>query len=71
MTTYTGRGGLATALRIKLMEVLSIPRIWQWFSILHSQVDTSMVADLGYSEGALPAREDLVSTLLSEHPLEQ
>jgi hypothetical protein len=36
MTTYIGRSDLATALRVKLMEVLYVPQIRQWFSILHS-----------------------------------
>jgi hypothetical protein len=47
--TYTRRGGLTTVLRIKLTEVLYAPWIRQWFSILHSQADTSRVADLGHS----------------------
>jgi hypothetical protein len=49
------------------MDVLYVPWIRQWFSILRSQVDTSKVTDLGHSKGALPARGELVSTLLSEH----
>jgi hypothetical protein len=36
MTTYTGRGGLTTALRIKLTEVFYVPWVQQWFSILRS-----------------------------------
>jgi hypothetical protein len=59
MTTYTGRGGLATA-----------PRVQQWFSILRSQADTSGVADLGYLEGSLLAGGEVVVTLPSEHPPE-
>jgi hypothetical protein len=66
--TYTRRGGLAVVLRTKLMEVLYVPWIRQWFSILHSQTDTTRVADLGHSEGALPAGGELVSTLSSGHP---
>jgi hypothetical protein len=57
-------------LRIKLTEVLYVPWISQWFSILRSQVDTSRATDLGHSEGALPVGGELVSTLSSEHPLE-
>jgi hypothetical protein len=68
--TYIGRGGLTAVLRIKLTDVLYVSWIRQWFSILHSQADTSSVADLGHSEGAIPARGELVSTLLSEHPPE-
>jgi hypothetical protein len=52
------------------MDVLYVPWIRQWFSILRSQVDTSKAADLGHSKGALPAGGELVSTLLSEHPPE-
>jgi hypothetical protein len=68
--TYTRRGGLTAVLRIKLMEVLYVPWIRQWLSILCSQADTSRVADLGHSEGALPTGGELVITLLSEHPSE-
>jgi hypothetical protein len=68
--TYTRRGGLTAILRIKLMEVLYVPWIMQWFSILHNQADTSRVADLDHSEGALPVGGELVSTISSEHSLE-
>jgi hypothetical protein len=50
--------------------VLYVPWIRQWFAILCSQEDTSRVADLGHTEGALSAGGELVSTILSEHPLE-
>jgi hypothetical protein len=68
--TYTRRGGLTTVLRIKLTEVLYVPWIRHRFSILRSQVDTSRAADLGHSEGTLPAGGELLSTLSSEHPPE-
>jgi hypothetical protein len=32
-----GRGGLATTLRIKLMEVFYVPRVQQFFSNLHTR----------------------------------
>jgi hypothetical protein len=64
-----GRGILVATLSIKLMEVFYVPRVWQWISILRSQADASRATDLGYPEGALPARGELVGTLLSEHPL--
>jgi hypothetical protein len=67
MRTYTGRGTLTAALRIIHTEVLYVLGVWQWFSILHSHADASRVADLGYLKGALPAGEELVGTLLSEH----
>jgi hypothetical protein len=70
MTTYTGRDSLAAALRIKLTELFYVRGVWQWFSILHSQADASGVANLGYPEGALPARGELVGTLPIEHPSE-
>jgi hypothetical protein len=52
------------------MDVLYVLGVRQWFSILHSQEDSSRVADMGYPEGALPIGGDLVGTLLSEHPSE-
>jgi hypothetical protein len=51
MTIYTGRGGLSTALRIKLTEVFYVPEVRQWFSILYSQADASGAVDLGYRKG--------------------
>jgi hypothetical protein len=70
MTTYIGRSGLTAALRVKLIEVLYVPWICQWLSILHSQANTSRVANLGYLKGALPVGGEHVGTLLSEHPPE-
>jgi hypothetical protein len=70
MTTYMGRGGLTTALSIKLTEVFYVPTIRQWFSILRSYVDASRVAYLGHLEGCLLVGGELVGTLPSEHPLE-
>jgi hypothetical protein len=49
------------------MEVLYVPWVVQWFSILHSQADTSRVAYLGHAEGALPTGGELVSSFSSEH----
>jgi hypothetical protein len=51
--TYTRKYGLTIVLRIKVIEVFYVPWIRQWFSILCSQADTSRVADLAHSEGAL------------------
>jgi hypothetical protein len=68
MTTYKGMSGLSTVLRIKLMEVFYIPRVRQWFSILHSQADGSRATDLGYPEGTLPTGGEFVGTLPREHP---
>jgi hypothetical protein len=70
MTTYTGRSGLAAALRVKLMEVLYLPRICPWFSILNSQADASRAANLSYLEGAIPTGGELVGTLQGKHPPE-
>jgi hypothetical protein len=70
MTTYMIRVGLTTTLRIKLTEVFYVPGVWYLFSILRSHANTSGMADLGYSEGSLPARGELVGTHSSEHPLE-
>jgi hypothetical protein len=52
------------------MEVHYVPKIWQWFSIICSQVDASKVADMSYLEGALPAGGELVRTHPSKHALE-
>jgi hypothetical protein len=52
------------------MEVLYVPWVVQWFSILRSQTDTSRVAYLGHTEGTLSVGGDLVSSFLSEHPPE-
>jgi hypothetical protein len=65
---YTRRGSLIIVLRIKLTEVLYVPWVVQWFSILRSQVDTSRVAYLGHTKGTLPAGGELVSSFSSEHP---
>jgi hypothetical protein len=46
MTIYTGKGGPATVLRIKLTKVLYVPWILQWCSILRSQADASSATDL-------------------------
>jgi hypothetical protein len=68
--SYTGRGGLAAALSIKLTEVFYVPRVRQWFPILHSQADASTAADLGHLKRSLPPGGELVGSLPSEHPLE-
>jgi hypothetical protein len=52
------------------MEVPYVPWIWQWFSILYCQTDTSRVADLGHSKASLPAGGELVSTFSCQHSLE-
>jgi hypothetical protein len=59
---------LATALRIKLSEVLYVPWPWHWFSLLRSQVDTSRLAHLGYPEGTFPAREKFIHAHPIKHP---
>jgi hypothetical protein len=70
MTTYIGMNGPTTELRIKLTEVLYIPRVRQWFSILPSQSDASMAVDLDHLEGTLPTGGEFVGTLPRELPLE-
>jgi hypothetical protein len=52
---YRGISSLATALRIKLMDVLNVPWAWHWFSLLHCQADASRSTHLGYSVGTFPA----------------
>jgi hypothetical protein len=70
MTMYIGKSGLATALGIKHTDMLYVLRVWQWFSTIRSQADTSRVAYMGYSDGTLPARGELVGALLGKHTLE-
>jgi hypothetical protein len=67
MTTYIGMNDPATELRIKLMEVLYVPRVRQWFSILRSQADASKAVDLCHPEGTLPTGGEFVGTLPREH----
>jgi hypothetical protein len=52
------------------MEVLYVPWVVQWFSILCSQADTSRAAYLGHVEGALSTGGEIVSSFSSEHPPE-
>jgi hypothetical protein len=61
---------LATALRIKLTEVLYVPWAWHWFSLLRSQADTSKPTHLGYSEGTFPIGEKFVHVFPVKHPRE-
>jgi hypothetical protein len=53
MVIYTGRNGLTVALRIKLKDVLYIPWIRQWCSILLRQADASGSANLCHPERTL------------------
>jgi hypothetical protein len=61
---------LATALSIKLTQVLYVPWAWHQFSLLHSHADTSRLAHLGYPEGTFPVRGKLVHALPIKHPPE-
>jgi hypothetical protein len=67
MTIYTGKNGLTAALRIKLMEVLYIPWIWQRCSILRSQADTSRPTNLCHLERTLPVGGELVCTFMGKY----
>jgi hypothetical protein len=67
MTTYIGKSDPTAALRVKLMEVLYVSRIWQWCSILHCQVDASRAVDLCYTEGTLPAGEEFICAYTGEY----
>jgi hypothetical protein len=67
---YRRMSSLATALRIKLTEVLYVPRAWHQFSLLRSQADTSTLAHLGYLEGIFPAGGKFVHALQVKHPPE-
>jgi hypothetical protein len=68
--TIRGMSSLATALRIKLTEVLYVSWAWHWFSLLRCQADTSMLAHLGYPVGTFPTGGKFVHALLAKHPLE-
>jgi hypothetical protein len=67
---YRGMSSLTTVLRIKLIEVLYVPWVWHWFSLLCSQVDTSRPTHLGYPEGTFPAGGKFVHALPVKHPSE-
>jgi hypothetical protein len=64
-----GMSSLPTALSIKLTEVLYVPWVWHWFSLL-SQADTSRSKHLGCPEGTFLAGEKFVRALPIKHPLE-
>jgi hypothetical protein len=53
------------------MEMLHVPRIWQWCSILHSQVDTSRSANLCHPKKMLPTGGELVYTFTGKYASEQ
>jgi hypothetical protein len=61
---------LATVLMIKLTEVLYVPWMRHWFSLLRYQVDTSRSAHLGYLVGTFPAGGKFVHALPAKHPPE-
>jgi hypothetical protein len=61
---------LATALSTKLTEVLYVPWVRHWFSLLRSQADTSQSAHLCYPEGTFSAGGKFVYVLLIKHPPE-
>jgi hypothetical protein len=61
---------LATALRIKLTEVLYVPWTWHWFSLLRCQEDASRSAHLGYAVGTFPVGEKFIHALPAKHPPE-
>jgi hypothetical protein len=67
MTIYTGKNGLTAALRIKLAEVLYVPWIWHWCSILLREVDASSPANLCHPERTLPAGGELVLAFLGKY----
>jgi hypothetical protein len=73
MTVYTGKSGPAAALRIKLTEVLYVPWIWQWCSMLCSQANASGAVDLSHSDGTLLPGGELVHSIMgknvSEHQI--
>jgi hypothetical protein len=51
------------------MEVIYVPGVWQWLSILRSPADASRAVDMGHPEGTLPTEGEFVGTLPREHPL--
>jgi hypothetical protein len=67
MIIYTGRNSLTAALRIKLLEVLYVPWIWQWCSILLRQADASRPANLCHPKRTLPMRGELVQAFLGKY----
>jgi hypothetical protein len=70
MTIYIGKNSLATTLRIKLTEVLYVPWIWQWYSILLSQADVSRPINLCHPERTLPVEGELVQAFTRKYAQE-
>jgi hypothetical protein len=70
MTTHTGKNDPTTALRVKLMEVLYVPRIWQRSSSLCSQADASRAIDLCYLKGTLIAEGVFACAFTGKYVLE-
>jgi hypothetical protein len=67
MTIYTRKNGLATVLRIKLMLVLYVLWICQWYSIFLRQVDASRPANLCHPKRTLPAGGELVQAFMGKY----
>jgi hypothetical protein len=61
---------LATALSVKLTEMLYVPWGRHWFSLLRSQEDASRSAHLGYPKGTFPTGGKLIQALPVKHPPE-
>jgi hypothetical protein len=61
------KNGLTAALRIKLTEVLYVPWIWQWCSILLCQADASRPTNFCYPERTLPAGGELVQAFSGKY----
>jgi hypothetical protein len=64
------KNDLAAALRIKLMDELYVPWIWQLCSILLSQADTYRPANLCHPKRALPTGGELVKAFTRKYALE-
>jgi hypothetical protein len=67
MIIYTGKSDLAAALGIKLTEVLYVPWICQWSSILHSQADSSRAANLCHPKRTLSVGGELACAFMGKY----
>jgi hypothetical protein len=70
MTTNIGKSDPIIVLRVKLIEVMYVPRIWRWCSILRSQEDASRATDLGHPEGTFPVEGEFICAFTGEYASE-
>jgi hypothetical protein len=67
MTIYTGKMWSRRCTKDKMIEVLYVPWIWQWCSILCNQADPSSAGDLRHPERTKPVKGELVCAFTGEY----